>query len=168
VEEIQIRRLNLTQIAEGFSIVAEYYDSLGVTIRESPATFAEEYFQPSCGFWLASVGDEVAGCVALRELHGGSIRSAELKRMYVRSKFRSKGIGQALLEAAQLHAQACNYAELYLDTMATMTGAARLYERNGFQLCKRYNDNPQAAIFMKKRLNPAVKALVSGTDDGQN
>jgi ribosomal protein S18 acetylase RimI-like enzyme len=157
VGEIQIHRLSSDQIDAGFSIVVEYYDSLGVTVRESPATFAQEYFQPNAGFWLARIQDEVAGCIALRRLPDKVVRSAELKRMYVRPNFRAKGIGQALLQAAQSHAQACNYTELYLDTMSTMIGAARLYERNGFERCERYNDNPQAAIFMKKSLNPEAQ-----------
>jgi hypothetical protein len=39
-----------------------------------------------------------------------------------------------------------------LDTTNEMVAAARLYERNGFVRCERYNENPQAAIFMRKRL----------------
>jgi ribosomal protein S18 acetylase RimI-like enzyme len=157
VEEIQIHRLSVDQIDAGFSIVVEYYESLGVTVRESPAAFAQEYFQSNAGFWLAIFRDEIAGCIALRRLGACPILSAELKRMYVRPNFRSRGIGEALLQAAQSHAQACNYVELYLDTMSTMIGAARLYEKNGFERCERYNDNPQAAIFMKKSLNPAAQ-----------
>jgi len=157
VEEIQIHRLSVDQIDAGFSIVVEYYDSLGVTVRESRDTFAQEYFQDNAGFWLASIHGEVAGCIALRRLPDKVVRSAELKRMYVRPNFRSKGIGEALLQAAQSHAHACNYVELYLDTMSTMIGAARLYEKNGFERCQRYNDNPQAAIFMKKRLTPTLQ-----------
>ena len=33
-----------------------------------------------------------------------------------------------------------------------MKAAARFYERKGFAPCERYNDNPQAAIFMKKTI----------------
>jgi ribosomal protein S18 acetylase RimI-like enzyme len=157
VEEIKIHRLCPSEIDAGFSIVVEYYDSLGVTVRESPAVFAQEYFRPDSGFWLASIHDKVAGCIALRRLPAHAVPLAELKRMYVRPNFRCRGVGEALLRAAQSHAQACNYAELYLDTMSTMIGAARLYERNGFQRCERYNDNPQAAIFMKKKLNLAAE-----------
>jgi ribosomal protein S18 acetylase RimI-like enzyme len=156
VEEIKIHRLCPNEIDAGFLIVVEYYNSLGVTARESPAVFAQEYFGPDSGFWLASIQDKVAGCIALRRLPAQAIPSAELKRMYVRPNFRSRGVGEALLRAAQSYARACNYAELYLDTMSTMVGAARLYERNGFQRCGRYNNNPQAAIFMKKNLNLAA------------
>ncbi len=45
-----------------------------------------------------------------------------------------------------------DYARIYLDTASQMVAAARLYERNGYERCGRYNDNPQAAIFMRKKL----------------
>ena len=33
-----------------------------------------------------------------------------------------------------------------------MQAARRLYERNGYERCERYNRNPQATVFMSKRL----------------
>jgi GNAT superfamily N-acetyltransferase len=72
--------------------------------------------------------------------------------MYVRQTHRGKGIADLLMKELEDYARDCGYAWLYLDTAAVMVAAARFYERNGFEHCERYNDNPQAAIFMRKRL----------------
>jgi len=72
--------------------------------------------------------------------------------MYVREKFRGRGIGQKLLTAAERFACEAGYAWIYLDTTEEMAKAARLYERNGYEVCDRYNENLQATIFMRKKL----------------
>lgn len=72
--------------------------------------------------------------------------------MYVREKFRGQGIAQRLLEAAEQFARGAGYVWVYLDTTNEMKAAVKLYERNGFARCERYNQNPQAAIFMRKKL----------------
>jgi len=33
-----------------------------------------------------------------------------------------------------------------------MRAAIRFYERHGFERCERYNENPQATLFMRKPL----------------
>jgi hypothetical protein len=33
-----------------------------------------------------------------------------------------------------------------------MTSAIRFYEQQGYERCARYNENPQATIFMRKEL----------------
>jgi ribosomal protein S18 acetylase RimI-like enzyme len=73
--------------------------------------------------------------------------------MYVRPAHRGKGIADLLMKELEDFAQDCWYEWLYLDTAAVMVAAARFYERHGFEHCERYNDNPQAAIFMRKRLD---------------
>ncbi|MFA5881237.1 MAG: GNAT family N-acetyltransferase [Eubacteriales bacterium] len=45
---------------------------------------------------MAFEGDEAAGCIALKKLKDNS---CEMKRLYVRPKFRGQGIGKALTEA---------------------------------------------------------------------
>jgi len=57
-----------------------------------------------------------------------------------------------LLEALEKYAGGRGYKWLYLDTAADMGAAARFYQRKGFQDCARYNQNPQAAIFMRKAI----------------
>src|SRR4029077_23952 len=120
--------------------------------------FIQEYFGEGRGYWLARLDGEGSGCGGLRslpraeELEPEDVKCAEIKRMYVREKFRGRGVGKRLLAAAENFAREQGYARIYLDTASAMVAAARLYERNGYRRCARYNDNPQAAIFMRKSL----------------
>ena len=79
--------------------------------------------------WIALVAGEVAGSVALRDLGG---HAYELKRMYLRSSHRGRGIGKRLLATALDWAGANGAKVLRLDTTERMTAARRLYESAGF------------------------------------
>ena len=162
ISKIEIWRATLGDADEAFSLAKEYFDKIGVVLRENRRDFVEEYFGDERGFWTARAGVELAGCVGLRKLwcpeksENREVKCAEIKRMYVREKFRGQGIAQRLLEAAEQFARGAGYAWVYLDTTNEMVTAARLYERNGFVRCERYNENPQAAIFMWKNLGTDI------------
>ncbi len=147
---------------EAFSLVQEYFNVIGVVLREDRQEFIEEYFGDGKGFWTARVDGRLAGCIALRRLqlsgplNNQVVACAEIKRMYLREKFRGQGIAQRLLETAEQFARSAGYSWIYLDTTNEMRAAAKLYERSGFVNCERYNQNPQAAIFMRKSLKPRV------------
>ena len=158
-QNAEIWRAQIEEADAAFCLVREYFETVGVVLCEDREKFIQEYFGAAQGFWLARVGGELAGCVGLRRLQLETMpgredaASAEIKRMYVRAKFRGRRLAQRLLEAAECFARLNAYAWIYLDTMAKMKAAARLYERNGFELCERYNENTQAAIFMRKNLD---------------
>jgi GNAT superfamily N-acetyltransferase len=148
--DVQIRRATLAELRDAYSIVSEYYQAAAVQSRETREEFQRYYFCSGAGFWLARSVDNVIGCLALRRL--AEPHSAEIKRMYVRPEARGQGVAQQLLEAAEKFALAAGYHWIYLDTADDMKAAARFYRRNGFQPCERYNNNPQATLFMRKRL----------------
>jgi molybdopterin-guanine dinucleotide biosynthesis protein A/predicted GNAT family N-acyltransferase len=79
--------------------------------------------------WIAMVGGDVAGSVALRDLGGGAY---ELKRMYLRSAHRGRGVGKQLLTTALDWARANGTRVVRLDTTERMVSARRLYESFGF------------------------------------
>jgi len=147
--KIRIQRAAPDEFAIAWEIVSEYYDAARVVARETEATFRSNYFCDAAGVWLAWFGTELCGCVALRALAPGQ---AEIKRFYLREKFRGLGIAQRLVAAAEAFARQHKYEWIYLDTAAEMHAAARLYQSAGYSLCERYNDNPQAAIFLRKKL----------------
>ena len=158
LRNIEILRARLEEADVAFALVREYFEMAGVVMREDPEKFIQEYFGEGRGYWLARLDDEMTGCVGLRrlprpeELEPEDAKCAEIKRMYVREKFRGRGVAERLLAAAENFARAEGYARIYLDTASEMVAAARLYERNGYERCGRYNENPQAAIFMRKKL----------------
>ena len=79
--------------------------------------------------WLAFVGGEVVGSVALRQLDGDAY---ELKRMYLRSAHRGRGVGKRLLATALDWARANHARSVRLDTSERMVAARQLYESAGF------------------------------------
>lgn len=155
-QHLAVCRISLAEAQAAFELVEEYYQAMGVVAREDRQKFAEEYCGEGRGFWLAKTAQGLAGCVALRRLplanEDLSEQCAEIKRMYVRETFRGRGIASRLLEAAQEFARDAGYTWIYLDTTDDMKAAARLYERSGYVRCGRYNENPQATIFMRKKL----------------
>jgi len=159
IPNIEIRRATPADADVAFALVDEYFCTIGVVLRENQPEFIAEYFGEGRGIWLAQVAGELAGCIGLRKLHPSNVpecaagHCAEIKRMYLREKFRGKGIAQSLLESAEQFARGAGYAWIYLDTTNEMKTAARLYQRNGFERCERYNQNPQAAIFMRKSIS---------------
>lgn len=148
-----ICRADMSQKDVAFTIVDEYCESVSVVVRDDPAEF-EKYFNDKAGIWLAVSGSdhEVVGCIALRplpHLHGGA---CEVKRLYVKTDWRGCGIAQRLLNELHEYATACGYKEIYLDTKDDLQDAIRFYYKAGYKDCPRYNNNPQATVFMRRGL----------------
>jgi GNAT superfamily N-acetyltransferase len=151
MHEISVHRANLSELDTVYAIVSEYYEAIRVVVRDDKEAFEQEYFSEGTGVWLACIHQEIAGCIALRALPHLE-KSAEIKRLYVRPTHRKQGIAEALLKALEEYAAEHNYATLYLDTNDDLSAALRFYQSHGYQPCERYNDNPQATIFLQKQL----------------
>ena len=112
---------------------------------------ADKYGEPWGRLCLAEWDGEIAGCVALRRL---DVRRCELKRLYVRPKFRGRGIGRALTEEMIRAARELGYREMLLDTLPFLESALHMYRGMGFQEIGCYNDSPvETTIFMRLELN---------------
>jgi GNAT superfamily N-acetyltransferase len=149
---IRVERASLERMDEAYAIVREYYEAVGVVVRDDRESFGRDYFGRGSGVWLAYEDASVVGCIALRPLPQLE-RAGEIKRMYVKPEARGQGIAERLLKALEEYAAAdAGYWALYLDTKDDLTTAIRFYQRHGYEPCERYNDNPQATMFMKKRL----------------
>ena len=151
MESCAVHRASEGEIDRAFNLVKEYYEEVGVVVREEQGEFAERYFGSGAGVWMAAIRGEDAGCIALRRMDAPE-NCGEVKRMYVREAHRGSGIAAALLYALEEYARKSGYVWLYLDTTDAMRAAARFYERNGYKHCERYNSNPQATIFMRKKI----------------
>jgi DNA-binding MarR family transcriptional regulator/GNAT superfamily N-acetyltransferase len=136
---------------EAIAILHEYYEAVHVVQRDTPAGMQKMLTEPASGMWLAYFDDDVVGCVALRRL-GSISRAAECKRLYVRPAARGNGLADKLLDAMEAFAREEGVAWIYLDTYDDLKTAIALYERRGYERCERYNDNPQATVFMRKRI----------------
>ncbi|PSL31273.1 GNAT family N-acetyltransferase [Dyadobacter jiangsuensis] len=140
---------------DGKKLFREYAASLPIDLafqrfEEELDTVREQYGPPSGGLVLAYAGERAVGCAGVRSK---GARIAELKRMYVQPEFRGHRLGRLLLERSIAIATDLGYQKLRLDTLASMTGARKLYESFGFEIIPAYYDNPhEDAIYMEKTL----------------
>jgi ribosomal protein S18 acetylase RimI-like enzyme len=148
-----VRRGMPEELDSAFSLVEEYFCEIDVIVRDTKAEFAEYLESKEGGVWLAFDGKEPIGCIALHAL-GSPERSGEVKRLYVRPQFRRQGLANKLLRALEEYAVQLQYDWLYLDSKDDLADAIQFYQRHGYKRCERYNSNPQATIFMRKRTQP--------------
>lgn len=89
--------------------------------------------------FLATEGDEAAGCAAMRRLDGVT---AEMKRLFVRPAYRGRRLGRLLTEEVIQTARADGCERLLLDTLPQMGNALELYLSLGFREIGSYLDEP--------------------------
>jgi DNA-binding MarR family transcriptional regulator/GNAT superfamily N-acetyltransferase len=151
-ERAPVRIVRLTAANNhALAILQEYYEAVHVVQRDTPASIQKILGAPASGMWLAYLGDAVVGCVVLRKLEFIP-RAAECKRLYVKPCARGNRIADKLLDEQEAFARAEGIKWIYLDTYDDLKPAIALYERRGYERCERYNDNPQATLFMRKRI----------------
>jgi DNA-binding MarR family transcriptional regulator/GNAT superfamily N-acetyltransferase len=136
---------------KALAILQEYYDAVHVVQRDRPGSIQKIIEEPGSGMWLACRGEEVVGCVVLCRLAYVPLAS-ECKRLYVKPTARGNHIADKLLDAQEKFARSQGVEWIYLDSYDDLKTAVALYERRGYQRCERYNDNPQATLFMRKRI----------------
>jgi putative acetyltransferase len=142
------------------TLFQEYARSLRIDLEFQG--FAEElrslpgaYAPPRGTLLLATWDGHDAGCVGVRPL---SRRTAEMKRLFVLSRFRGRGTGRVLAERAVRAARELGYRSLRLDTLAEMTAATALYRSLGFHEVPPYRYNPvPGARFFELDLAPSTR-----------
>ncbi len=144
------------QIELARGLFVEYQVWFGLTLcfqnfDEELASLPGDYAPPGGRLWLAFVDGELAGCIALKKLEDGI---CEMKRLYVRDRFRGRRIGVSLIEKLIAEAKALGYKKLRLDTYPPKMGkAVSLYESYGFREIPPYYHNPYGeTLFMEKQL----------------
>ena len=146
------------------ALFIEYASSLEISLcfqnfEEELAGLPGKYAPPAGRLLLARDGAEAAGCVALRPLDDGI---SEMKRLFVRPRWRRAGLGRMLAEAIIKSAREIGYETMRLDTLASLQPAISLYRSLGFIQIPAYYDNPsEHAVFMELGLIPA-RARPSG------
>lgn len=129
-------------------LVQEYARGLGVDLcfqgfEHEMASLPGEYAPPRGALLLAMVDGQPAGCVALRPLDSADEpNAAEMKRLYVRDRYRGMGLGRELAEAALDAAREAGYSCVLLDTLDDMEAARALYVELGFREVPPYYHNP--------------------------
>lgn len=118
--------------------------------EEELANLPGDYVRPTGCLLLALYKGKPAGCVGLRKLSEGV---CEMKRLYVKERFRGLGIGRALTKAIIEQARRIGYNYMRLDTVPAMEAARALYVSVGFKQTSPYRYNPiEGAVFMELKL----------------
>jgi len=115
-------------------------------LEELPGDYAE----PNGVILLAQSGGKTEGCAALRKIDD---ETCEMKRLFVRPRFRGRKIGRLLAERIIKEGKRIGYKKMRLDTTPQMKEAIQLYKSLGFREIKPYRFNPiEGAIYMEKSL----------------
>lgn len=152
------------------ALLLEYADALDFSLdfqdfEGELASLPGEFAPPGGALLVARVHGEVAGCVALRRLDG---RTCEMKRLFVRSRWRGRRLGGLLADAVIAEARRLAYARMRLDTVPGMEAAQALYESLGFREIEPYRTNPvPGARFLeldleRVRQNHGMRVFVAG------
>jgi putative acetyltransferase len=122
------------------------FENLDKELRELPGVYAP----PGGSLLLAADGTRIAGCVALKKIDG---HMCEMKRLFVRSEFRGRGIGRKLTVMIGKEARDIGYQRMRLDTLPSMKEAIALYRLLGFVEIPAYRDLPvPGTLFMQRTL----------------
>ncbi len=108
---------------------------------------------PDVTFWSAWLGEDLAGCGALKRLDDAR---GEIKAMRVVDAFLGRGVGRAILRFIVDEARGRGMTSLWLETGSAeaFTPALRLYESAGFTRCgpfDAYVEDP-FSVFMTRPL----------------
>ncbi|MCI8628077.1 MAG: GNAT family N-acetyltransferase [Firmicutes bacterium] len=111
---------------------------------------SKKYTAPAGELLVAIENDEVVGMIAY---HKHSATRCEMKRLYVKPKYRGMKLGEQLIQKLIELAIQSGYTEMVLDTLLPLQSAIYLYQKLGFQQCEPYYNNPMNdVIYFKKML----------------
>jgi DNA-binding MarR family transcriptional regulator/GNAT superfamily N-acetyltransferase len=139
-------------------LISEYYRAVNVTQRDTPAAINKIIRDKGSGVWLAYLDNQAVGCVVLKALPSMS-SAAECKRLYVQPQARGHGLANGMLDALETFAYDKGVTWIYLDSFDALKAAVALYKKRGYVPCDRYNDNPQATIFLRKNVSELRRNL---------
>jgi putative acetyltransferase len=90
----------------------------------------DKLLREGVAFFVARVAGKAAGCGGVQVF---GTEYAELKRMYVRPRFRRLGLARLMLDRLAEHARRSRVGLLRLETGIDQAAAIRLYESCGFR-----------------------------------
>jgi GNAT superfamily N-acetyltransferase len=142
---------------ESQGLLAQYFAELARTFpdgfdpRAGSTTDDPAEISPPRGLFLVVRDDDgiAVGCGGVKLLDD---RTAEIKRMWLHSSTRGRGLGALLLDALESAARELGATDGVLDTNATLEVALTLYRMHGWREVPAYNDNPYATHWFAKEL----------------
>ena len=118
------------------------FDIDGALVADAP-----KFRPPNGRFVVARLDGSVVGSGALHVLEPGVV---EVKRMWVASTMRGRGVGGRLLEHLERSAVEMGAERIRLDTNRVLVEAISMYRARGYHDIEAYNDNPDAHHWFEK------------------
>lgn len=106
-----------------------------LTVLEADMARLHQFAPPQGRLLLGQYEAKIVGCTCLRKI---SEDVGEIKRMYVRSDYRRKGIAKALLAAIIEEVRFIGYSKIRLDSAPFAKEAKVLYHSLGFKEIQPY------------------------------
>src|SRR5262245_44821132 len=139
-DEIALSIVGQASFLDTFAGVLSGKDILGHCVREhSNGKYARWLADPDSAAWIAEVepGQAPVGYLVLTKpdlpLSDISLNDAEVKRVYILSRFRGAGLGRRLMQEAGFYAQSRGIRRLLLGVYSGNSGAISFYEKLGYQ-----------------------------------
>ena len=167
--DIQIFQYKESNLGEIRIILNEYLSFIAKELIRPPWKFTldveyavnftmnnlDKFAEPDGRLLLVEVDSEIAGTISLRKIREDA---GEIKRMYVKPKFRGKKLGNLMVEKVISISEENGFSKLFLDTSSFMSSAVSLYKKYGFKKIDSYPECIVAKnlwdkwIFMMKEL----------------
>ncbi len=146
---VDFKRLNVEWLEMYFGV--EPHDEVVLSDPEG------QILAPGGHIFLAQTEGEIVGTCALLSAGDGRF---EIAKMSVTPRFKGRGIGRQLLDAAIVHFRKLGGSELFLESNSRMTPALSLYESSGFVHAPRPEPShyKRSDVYMVYRSEPKPKA----------
>ena len=142
--DIQIFQCKESHIGEIRIILNEYLSFIAKELTRPPWNFnldvehevnftmnnLDKFAEPDGRLLLVEVDGEIAGTISLRKIREDA---GEIKRMYVKPKFRGKKLGNLMVEKVISISEENGFSKLFLDTSLFISSAVSLYKKFGFK-----------------------------------
>lgn len=116
-------------------LMSDLSDRYGTASGDDTPVRAVEFDGPDGDFFVAYAAGEAVGCVGIRR-HDGS--TVEMKRLFVRPRYRGFGYGKAMVRAVEESARTHGYERVILETGHSQPEACSLYEAQGYSRIENY------------------------------
>jgi len=127
------------------AVLAEHNFEFDQKLDADMYNIREAYINGGGLFFVVKDGKKVVGCAGIRRISG---ELAELRRIYLLSKYRGSGVGRMLVEGALNFCREKKYEKVVLDTTERNTAAMALFTKLGFKVVKQVGEK----IFLEMKL----------------
>ena len=105
---------------------------------------------------VAYVNGEPAGCGCIR---AHDAETMEIKRMFVKSRYRNQGVGAVILKELEKWTLEMNCSYTVLETGKALEAAVSLYRKNGYRPIENYGPYRcvDSSVCMKKNVKPSFQ-----------